>query len=124
MSRPASLEEIATLMASDPPKQRALGLIIQAVKIAQCRGAYTLEEASQLLPAILAFSPSSETKAPDASSEAPPPEDPDASSEAPPPEDPDASSEAPPPEGPGNSPSGSPSEAEPSPGAAGDGCCE
>jgi len=100
MSRPASLEEIATLMASDPPKQRALGLIIQAVKIAQCRGAYTIEEASQLLPAILAFSPSSETKAPDASSEAPPPE------------------------GPGNSPSGSPSEAEPSPGAAGDGCCE
>ena len=62
MNETASLQDISDQMAGLHPKQRALGLIIQGVKLAQSRGAFSLGEAVCLADAIRLFAPSPQAK--------------------------------------------------------------
>ena len=58
MNKPASLEDIAAHLADQHPKQLALGTLIQGIKLAQSRGAFSLGESSRLADAVLMFCPS------------------------------------------------------------------
>ena len=58
MNKPASLEDMAAHLADQHPKQQALGALIQGIKLAQSRGAFTLDESSRLADAITMFCPS------------------------------------------------------------------
>jgi hypothetical protein len=53
MSKPTSLEQIATLVDSQPPKQRDLGLIIQCVKLEETKD----PEPVEVSPGDLGVSP-------------------------------------------------------------------